>query len=218
MNLGATIQVLELTPEDIMKVVQEQTIPSFSQYYPYYAKVMIDPKRDKVPNRICTYYINTDLDLLGVSKLLIENYMGGTGLPIVAPYFTNPVDRQIIADTTSMYYQPFTFDFETPNILSVFPKTNFFGEFMIEVKALHPSHLSTIPLSMRAEFLECALYDVRIAIYPIRERFRNINTTFGSVELFMEKLDSAADDKKQLIEKWRQHFAKSSKKRKMFIG
>jgi hypothetical protein len=71
---------------------------------------------------------------------------------------------------------------------------------------------------MRAEFLECALYDVRIAIYPIRERFRNINTTFGSVELFMEKLDSAADDKKQLIEKWRQHFAKSSKKRKMFIG
>ena len=71
---------------------------------------------------------------------------------------------------------------------------------------------------MRNEFLECALYDTRIALYPIRDKFRNINTTFGSIELFMDKLESAQDDKKALLEKWRANFAKSSKKRKIFVG
>jgi hypothetical protein len=217
-NLGATIQVLELTPDEIMRIVEQETLPTYSKYYPYFTKITIDPKTDKVPNRISTYYMKSDLEILGVSKLLVENYMGGNGLPTVAPYFTNPVDRQIIADATSMYYQPFTFDFESPNIVTLFPKTHFFGKFMLEIKCVHPSSMATIPLSMRDEFLEMALYDVRIALYPIRDRFKNINTTFGSIELFMDKLDSAYDDKKTLLEKWRSNFAKNSKRRKMFIG
>lgn len=217
-NLGATIQVLELDTNEIMSIIEQETIPTFSKYYPYFTKVTIKPDRDKVPHRICTYYIRTDFEILGVSKLLVENYMGGTGLPIVAPYFANPVDRQIVADTTSMYYQPFTCDFEAPNIVSIFPKTHFFGDFMLEIKVNHPSHMATIPLSMRDEFLEMALYDVRIALYPIRDRFKSINTTFGSIELFMDKLESAYDDKKQLLEKWRQNFARNPKRRKMFIG
>jgi hypothetical protein len=217
LNLGASIQVLELSPDEIMEVVFTQTLPSFSTYYPNYQLIEIIPKRDKVPNRFNTFYIKCNEEILGVSKVLAENYMGNSGLPL-AYYDSDPINRQFTADLASMYLQPITFDFETPNIISVYPKTNLLGAFTIQVKTIHPRHLATIPLSMRNEFLECALYDVRIALYPIRDRFKTINTTFGSVELFMDKLESASDDKKTLMEKWRANFHKSAKKRKMFIA
>lgn len=216
-NLGATFQVLELSNEDILDIVVNETIPTFSLYYPFYTLIQIDPYKDAVPNRFNTFYIKTDLDIIGVSKIMAENYMGNGGLPM-AFYDSDPVNRQMTADVASMYLQPITFDFEEPNIVSVYPKTQLMGKFMLEIKTVHPSHMATIPLALRSDFLEMALYDVRIALYPIRHKFQTINTTFGSIELFMDKLESAQDDKKTLMDKWRSNFSKSSKRRKMFIG
>jgi len=217
LNLGASIQVLEIDTDDIMEIVRTQTIPTFSLYYPNYQLIEVIPKRDKVPNRFNTFYLKTDLEIIGVSKVLSENYLGNSGLPM-AYYDSDPINRQMTADLASMYFQPITWEFESPNILSVYPKTNLLGAFTVQLKTVHPDHLATIPFSMREEFLECALYDVRIALYPIRDRFKNINTTFGSIELFMDKLESAADDKKQLKEKWRENFNKSPRKKKWYYA
>ena len=217
LNLGASIQILEISEEDIMNIIETQTIPSFSIYYPNYQLIEVIPKRDKVPGRFNTFYLKTDLEILGVSKVLSENYLGNSGLPM-AYYDSDPINRQMTADLASMFFQPITWAYETPNILSVYPKTNLLGAFTVEIKTVHPSHLATIPLAMRNEFMECALYDVRIALYPIRQRFTTINTTFGNLELFMDKLDSAFDDKKSLMDKWKENFYKSSRRRKMFYA
>ena len=217
LNLGASLQVLELDANEIMEVVRTQTIPTFSIYWPNYKLLKVDPAEDKVPGRFNTFYLKTDLEIIGVSKVLAENYMGNSGLPL-AYYDSDPVNRQMTADIASMFLQPITFSYEPPNIVSVFPKTQLLGQFTVEVMTVHPDHLATIPYGYRNEFLECALYDVRIALYPIRQRFSTINTTFGNVELFMDKLDSAFDDKKQLLERWRTNFIKSSRHRKIFIG
>lgn len=217
LNLGASLQVLELDAYEIMDVVRTQTIPTFSSYYPNYEYLTIHVAEDKVPNRFNTFYLKTDREILGVSKVLAENYMGNSGLPL-AYYDSDPINRQMTADIASMYLQPITHEFESPNIVSVFPKTQLLGDFTVQIKTVHPEHLATIPLGYRNEFLECALYDVRIALYPIRQRFSTINTTFGNIELFMDKLESAADDKKQLLERWRGNFNKSPRHRKIFVG
>lgn len=217
LNLGASLQVLEISEEDIMNIVKTQTLPTFSIYYPNYELVEIIPKRDKVPNRFNTFYIKTDSEILGVSKVLAENYMGNSGLPL-AYYDSDPINRQMTADIASMFLQPITFQYETPNIISIYPKTQLLGSFIVQIKTVHPDHLATVPFAYRNEFLECALYDVRIALYPIRQRFTTINTTFGNIELFMDKLDSAFEDKRTLLEKWRNNFNKSSRHKKMFIG
>ena len=217
LNLGASLQVLELDSNDIMSVVRTQTLPTFSIYYPNYQLLSITPAKDKVPNRFNTFYLKTDAEIIGVSKVLAENYMGNSGLPL-AYYDSDPINRQMTADIASMFLQPITFAYEAPNILSVYPKTQLLGKFTVEVKTVHPEHLATIPFGYSNEFLECALYDVRIALYPIRQRFSTINTTFGNLELFMDKLDSAFEDKKQLLEKWRTNFNKSSRHRKIFVG
>lgn len=216
-NLGATLQVLELSTEEIMDVIRHETLPTFSKYYPFYTLLKIHPIEDKVPNRFNAFYIKTDFELLGVSKILAENYMGNGGLPL-ANIDSDPINRQFTADIASMYIQPITFDFEEPNIVSVYPKSALMGTFMLEIKVVHPDHMATIPLSMRDEFLKLALFDIRTTLYPIRHRFANINTTFGNIELFMDKLESASDDREALLEKWRANFYKSSKRRKIFIG
>ena len=217
LNLGASIQVLELSNEDIMSVIETQTLPTYSLFYPNFQYIEVIPKRDKVPGRFNTFYLRTDLEIIGVSKLLAENYLGNSGLPM-AYYDSDPVNRQMTSDVASMFFQPITYEYETPNIISVYPKTNLVGNFTVQLKTVHPKHLATIPFAMRNEFLKCALLDVRIALYPIRQRFTTINTTFGNLELFMDKLDSASDDKEQLLETWREDFNKSSKKRRMFIA
>lgn len=217
LNLGASIQILELTPNEIMDVVRTQTLPSFSIYYPLFINIDILPERDKVPNRFNCFYLKTEHEIIGVSKVLAENYMGNAGLPL-AYYDSDPLNRQITADLASMYLQKITFDFESPNIVSIFPKTTLLGSFTVQLKVVHPLHLATIPFGYRMEFFKCALFDVRMALYPIRDRFKNINTTFGNVELFMDKLDSASDDKQALLDKWRENYHKSSKRKKIHVG
>lgn len=170
LNLGASLQVLELDANDIMEIVKTQTVSIFSVYYPNYQLITINPAEDKVPNRFNTFYLKTDEEILGVSKVLCENYMGNSGLPL-AYYDSDPVNRQITADLASMFLQPITFSYEPPNIVSIFPKTQLLGKFTAEIKTVHPAHLATIPMGYMNEFLECALLDVRIALYPIRQRF-----------------------------------------------
>ena len=81
-NLGDSFQVLELNTEDVLNIVKNETIPSFSIYYPFYTLVQIDPFKDAVPRRYNAFYIKTDLEIIGVSKLMAENYMGNGGLPM----------------------------------------------------------------------------------------------------------------------------------------
>lgn len=215
-RLGASIQILELSEEDIMKIIQQSTIRTFSIYYPLRQTTIIHPKSDKVPERTNVFYIKSDLEIIGVSKVLAENYFGNTGLPM-ATIDSDPVYRQFTTDLQSMFVQPITFDFESPNLVEIFPKRMLVGDFTLEYKAVHPAHFGTIPLSLREEFLNLATIDVRRALYPIRHRFQNINTAFGNIELFMDKLESAEEDRKDILERWRTNSVKNSKRRKIFV-
>lgn len=217
MNLGASIQILELTPEEIMETVTKVTLPTFSLYYPHFHMIRVKPKEDAVPGRFNCFYLKTDFEIIGVTKVLSENYLGNQGLPM-AYYDSDPINRQMTADIASMFFQPLTFDYESPNILSVYPKTLLTGQLEVQLKVVHPSHLGTIPFSLREEFLECALVDVRRALYPIRQRFQQINTTFGNIELFMDKLESANDDRKEILQRWRENFMKTSRRKKFYFG
>lgn len=217
MSLGASLQVLELTVDEIMDIINTQSIPTFSLYYPYLKLIEINSKEDAVPGRFNTFYIKTDLEIVGVSKLLAENYMGISGVPM-SMYDSDPINRQITADITSMYIQPLTFAYETPNIVSVFPKTMLLGKFAVEIKTVHPTHMATINRNLIGEFKKLCLYDIQIALYPIRQRFATINTTFGSIELFMEGLQEATNNRSELLDKWRENFFKNSRKRKIYLG
>ena len=219
--LGIPYQVLELDSNEVMNIIKERTLPTFSKYYSYRVLHNVSCSEDRVPDRNNAFFIdiNKYSRIYGISKLITNSYSGTGGYNNSAVY-TNPMSGQIVADMTSMMVQTVTHRFLEPNILEIYPVSAVprDGIIKIELKVMHPIHLATIPDALYDEFIELALYDVRSHLYPIRDRFNNLNTTYGSLELFMNKLDSAEDDRKTLIEKFREHSHKTSKRRKIFVG
>jgi hypothetical protein len=216
-ELGASIHVLEASGEDILKIVREEVLPLFSIYFPYLFKKVVHPVEDAVPGHDGWYYIKTDLEVLGLTKILTDNIeSGAVGLRIVN-YAGDPYDRQIEANFRSGTINPTLFEYHHPNMFEIFPKNNYFRGFLCEVKAIHPSHLQTIPPLLREEFMKACVIEVCKALYPIRHYFANMNTAFGSIELFMQKLEGAEDKREQLLQSWRENMLKNSNRKKIFV-
>lgn len=214
-RLGTSFHTLELSQDEIIETVIQETLPTFSKYFPYMHRISIDIHEDQVPGRIGVYYLKSDLEIIGMAKLYIDNVEAQQNN--ISSYYMDPVDQQIRANMESLVFNPVTWHYEAPNILEVFPKTFIVRNAMAEVKTIHGNHMTTIPMNLRDEFLELAYYDVCISLLPIRQHFSQINTSFGSIELFMNRLEEASDKRKDLLELFRVNAAKSANRKKLFI-
>lgn len=214
-KLGASHHLLELSQDDIIDTVVQETLPTFSNYFPYFDQLNVNPGQDNVPGHMGWYFLRTEFEVLGVSKVLI-NYIE-SGIPNLSAYYSNPFDMQLLSDMESAVLNPTTFKYRAPDKVEIFPKNTYIQSMYVEIKCIHPKHFQTIPMNLREEFLKLAHYDVCESLYPIRRRFQNIGTTFGSLDLFMEQLENAADKKEELLEKWKTNVLKNSNRKKLFI-
>jgi hypothetical protein len=89
---------------------------------------------------------------------------------------------------------------------------------LIEVKAVHPDHLRTIPPNMREQFMKLALYDVLNSIYPIRHRFDNMNTPYGQIQLFIDLVDNAASEREALLSTFQENMLRASDAKRIWIS
>lgn len=216
--LGAAVQELELSSEEMMRVVFQESLPTFSKYFPYRYKEVL-----KVEDSLGAPYENTykipnedKLEIIGIGRVLLDNMnqFGGSLLPLS----NDPFASQLLNDYLSATITPTTFNFQAPNLVTIYPKIYRNTGALIEVKACHPEHLRTIPINMRDEFLNLCLYDVLLSLYPIRHRFASLQTTYGNLDLFIDMVDSAKDDKAALLEKWRENVLKQANTKKIWVG
>jgi hypothetical protein len=199
-TLGTLLQELELSEEEMMRVVFQETLPQFSKFYPYKYRKTVSQK-EFVPGSLNTYQIPNDdrLEIIGIHKVFISNMaqFGSTMIPLSY----NPFETQIFNDYVSMTVTPVTWQYLPPDEITVFPKIVNYQSAILEVKAIHPKHLKTIPMNMRDEFLHLALLDVLVSLYPLRHRFESFSTPYGQLAPFMEMVDRATDERKDLLEK-----------------
>ena len=215
--LGTVIQELEISEEEMMRVVFQQTLRTYSIYFPYKYRMQITGD-DYLSGTNNTYKIpKTDnLEIIGIHKLFMSNMVqyGSTAIPISQ----NPFESQIFNDFASMTVTPITWRYLPPNLIEIFPKILNYKSAILEVKAIHPKHLKTIPLNMSDEFLKLALYDVLLSIYPLRHRFESMNTVYGSIQPFLDMVDSAKDDRDALLEKFRENLLRDGNAKRIWIG
>ena len=216
--LGSSVQAIELTDEEIMQVVFQESLLTYSKFFPYVFRETIT-ESDSIGGGYSNVYRipNIDkLEIIGIHNVWLDNMnqFGGSLLPLI----NNPVETQLLNDALSATLTPTTFTYEAPNLVTIRPKIWHLGAAMIAVKAIHPRHLKTIPIAMRDEWLRLCLDDVLISLYPIRHRFENYTTPYGSLQPFFELVDNAAADKENLLEKWRSDFLKSSTTKKIWIA
>jgi hypothetical protein len=134
------------------------------------------------------------------------------------PLTVNPFETQMLNDFVSMTVTPITWEYIAPNRITIYPKIVQYQSAILEVKAIHPKHLKTIPMNMRDEFLKMALLDVLVSLYPLRHRFESFNTAYGELRPFLDMVDRATDERTALLEKWQSQVLKASKAKRIFIG
>jgi len=106
-NLGALLQELELSADEMMRVVFQESLPTYSKYYPYKYRLTVG-NSSFVPGSLNTYQIpNEDqLEIIGIHKVFISNMaqFGSTMIPLSY----NPFETQIFNDYVSMTVTPVT--------------------------------------------------------------------------------------------------------------
>ena len=101
-----------------------------------------------------------------------------------------------------------------PNQIEIYPS---FITGLVELNIVHDDTLHTIPLNMKEYFVQLALADVKTALYQIRNRFNNMQTSFGSLELFIDDLQTGKDERNELIEKFKIASMKTARRKKLWI-
>lgn len=221
-RLGSTVQYIELSEKDIMKIVYQQSIQTFSQFFPYLPMVVLTAADKINPTRQSNndYRIPNpwNLQLLSIQKSILtssEMYGGGW----IGPFLTNPIDTILLNDRISMMIPPTIVEFWPPNKVTI--KQNYYnmsGKICIQFKAVHPQHLKTIEPNLRDQFLHLCLDDVLLSLYPIRHRFQNITTPYGSLQPFYEMVDNAKSDRDALLDLWHANMLTNSEAKKVWIA
>jgi len=209
-------EIKELTEYDMIKTVENVTLPVFSKYYPYFHNHVIDTEKDAVPNSPGTYYLKTDLRIFGVSKVLPWS-MDITGRTS-SRTFQDPVDLFIVNSFDALLVSPITYQFHPgTNTIELSPKNYAFGRLLVQLKAVHPPHCKFIPDAYVDIFKDLSLWDVCIGINAIRSKFTNISTIYGTLELDSSLLESAKDERKELIEKIKENYYKDARRKKIYV-
>jgi len=217
--IGSIVYDIELSDDEMMSVVFQHTLPVFSKYFPYRFRVLVSEKDEVVQGKACYLLPDIDnLEITGISKVSIGNFYNYTYNNGLIAGLSNPYDNQIYADFKSVTETPCTWHYLAPNHIEIFPKLWFKNRAVVTVKAVHPKHLRTIKQSLRDEFLHLALLDVLESLYPIRKRFENISSPYGSISLFLEQVERAHDEREQLLEKFHENSLRDSEAPKIFIG
>ena len=216
MKLGLSEFVSPFTEEQICKIIDFETIYTFSKYYPYMFIVKIDESRDEWEKSAGIYYLRTEgLEVLGVARVFNTELSIQDKLPI---YNTDMFDYQMYADLKSMVYLPYTFKFIPPNKIEMFPKYRNFINYSAEVKCVHPTHLMTIPLNLRDVFLKLAEYDVKIAMWQVLKNYESLPTAFASIDLKLGEFENAKDERETLLDKIKEKYYFEPNRRKIFIA
>lgn len=218
-HLGASHRPLPIDDEEIIEIINDESLVTYSKYFPYLYDITVTPN-DAVPGTTGRYFIDVD----GLEVLGIFNTYRTSGNPFLEGFpgqYVNPTDgiqNQLINNLASYTQVPTTFEFLPPNVMEIFPKYIYNENIMVTVKCVHPSHLATIPLSMRDEFYKLCLYDVKIALWHILKQYSGLNTAVGSIDLKIEDYEAAEAERKDLLERWDEHYNKDALRKKIWVG
>lgn len=221
-DLGYKFTDLEIDHDEIINIIKLKTLPTFSKYFPYQTRITIDAQKDLVPGYNNRYYLRADTDIMNVNRLVTNNAKmdasgsGLTGAAMRPGYdygLSNFFERQIQADLASAS-NPVTFMFYPPNQIEIYPS---FIAGLVELNVVHDITLHTVPMNMKEYFMQLALADVKTALYQIRNRFNNMQTSFGTLDLFIDELQSGKDERNELIEKFKNASIKTARRKKLWI-
>jgi hypothetical protein len=215
LKLGMKVNKLEFSDDEIINNIKSHTLPLVSQYEPHNIWIVSDFNRDKVLGPTGAYgnqSIRIPIDTIPFEITEIEEVyysnLVGYNLSNLTPYFVNPVDIAISNTFVDIFnfLQPVqTFTFIRPDILKFgLPITS--DKLIIKLNVIHQD-VSTLPSDIYNKiFKNLALRDTVGFVLANRQKYSNLQTPFGEVNLnvdalsaLYESLDSKLIEELELI-------------------
>ena len=217
-QLGLRNIPINMDDNELLDILYEDTLPTFSIYFPSYYYMKADlTKCEKAPIQVRTttekaYYLDIPhgLEILEISD--IQRYEYGlndyyvpntTGLDSYS-IFNNQIMQGMIE---SMMSVALSWEFKSPNILiidepeSVTPRT-----ITMTFNVLHANDLSTVNFTYRDELTKLFIIDLKIALYNDLKFYDKTDSTFGQIDLKIDSWEDAPNQREELLNYWEEIF------------
>ena len=197
----------------ITTIIQEITIPVFSQYNPVPDRLVCDTndlekieKRETYEtyllpdfkNRKLLYVFDVNYDDSCLSGL---GYFGG-GVPLIAG---NTINQAMLANAgaslMSTLLPKVTFLYEPPRKLRLY-NMYYSAKVVISLGFEHDKSLASIPETARESFMQLLLLDVKENLYPTLKQYSQINSAIGNIDLKIDDWANAEQERRELLNQW----------------
>ena len=227
-KLGSTHRNLELSDEQLVDILQKETLVTLSIYLPFYVEYMLDFKSNRIEGQHNMYnvpeVIGGQFRVIGVEKV-IPSYLAQTGLSTgwfgvlgsdMRAAMSNFMSAKTAASAISSMMVPETFQFLPPNMLRLYSSLCQDSAFIV-LKTTHRLDFATIPFGYREIVMKLAMADVAGDLLGIRNYFSQIGTTFGEINLNTELLSSWVEKRDDVIEQLRNNQLKNAGAKKIWV-
>lgn len=223
----------ELNKESWAKVIENDTIVTFSRYYYHQIRFVVDKNTCDIrkENGITTYYIKDEflqgLVLLGVRDIDWNDFSSdNTSVSMSSGYgyyspdymgcpqctFETMVGYQMMADMQSLYNRGIYIDFQYPNRLQLKGSGNTdinLNRFVIDLLVQHPN-LNTISPTKMEIFEALAQADVANFLWKNLRYFDGLERVYVNIDLKLSELESEAGKRETIIDKIEQSYVSAS--------
>ena len=216
-RLGTKLMNLpdEFGKDSWAEIIAEDTIPTFSRYFPYKITTIIDHtcRKDGF------YFIDKNLPdgtvILGCKDIAWGTYRADPRFDRYGINFStydfisrdyNVEDiglTQCSADFLSLFNLGIYIEFLKPNKIKLVSvngsEVSRHNPFPVDVYIQHPISLMTIEPTMMETFEKLAISDVAIYLYENLKFYDGINTTFNTIDLHLDTIRDWAGRREEIV-------------------
>ena len=208
---------------DWAKIIQEDTLVTFSRYFPNRFKININEdtvNKKKDENNVVWYYIKDEIlqgcKLLGIKDIdwtdtsaannSLTNSGGTYYYPTTAVCLEATLNSvlalQGMADIASLYNRGITIDFQYPNRFSLkgLGNTNYDLNSFVVVLLVEHCSLNTISPTMMTTFENLAMADIANFLAMNLRYYDGLETAYVNIDLKLSELNDWAGKRDQIIE------------------
>lgn len=207
LNISTPFEDLDKT---ILLIIQDITLPVFSQYAPFNQTMVIETDDLERIEKTSDYekFILPEfrsMELLYVHDVRYDtSTLAGLGMYGNAmPIGTGSMLQQLMVGNASMHLMntiipKLTFKFERPRTLTIY-NAYYSSKLTLDLGFVHDKSLASIPETASETFMKLAILDVKENLYPTLKQYTEINTAIGNINLKIDDWANAESERADYI-------------------
>lgn len=209
-QLGLPALSMEKYYPQIKEILMTDTLPTFSQFFPYTYIMKLDLTKMKYSNigdGWEIYYLrdkfleDNGLDVISVIDVSGASYFDTWNAPL--PTFD--VEAMIIEGAASSIRSQLNisnkaFEFMPPNRLKLKGYSGT-GEVFVTCKVPYPN-VGTVPMSVSIPLTTLAKLDIKCWLYPELKMYNQLETADGTIDLKIDDWADAPSERANLLDDW----------------